>query len=100
MSGIASRKAVERAMHSVSIVEKNISDCNFDFHTMGKPAHFITNPVLECTDMGSSAHDLSKLSANLVSANISNPLLKSGTHVRNSSSVPRNYFPIRLIAAS
>ena len=96
-SVIASHKVVEREMYSASVVDKNVSDYDYYFNVMGKLACFITNAILEHTNAGSSAHNLSKRPAKLMSEKIPNPLLTSGTQIRTSSAVPRKYFTVHLI---
>ena len=95
--GIVSREAVEREIHSTSVAEKSIPDCDFDLHVIGQVAHVVTNPFLECTDAGSLAHDLSKPPAKSASTKNSNPLPTSSARVRPSSNVPSKHFPIRLV---
>jgi hypothetical protein len=47
INGITSRKEELRAMYSLSVVDSDISVCNFDVHNSGHPAYFMTNPERE-----------------------------------------------------
>jgi hypothetical protein len=40
--GIRSRREVESAIYSASVVDKAISDCSFEDHRIGQPAYVIT----------------------------------------------------------
>ena len=52
--GIVSLIDCDKAMYSASVVLKDISDCNFECHMIGQPPKWITYPVLENTEEGSS----------------------------------------------
>ena len=98
--GIASLNAVDRAMHSTSVVNRAILVCNFDFQMIGHLAYLITNPVLEHDDAESSATALSNQPAKSASTKTSKPLLLSGSYINPLSSVPSEYLPILLMAIS
>ena len=53
--GIVSLNAVDKAMHSTSAVDEEISVCVFYFQMMGHPECFIENPILERADSRSSS---------------------------------------------
>ena len=56
--GIASRIDWERAMYSASVVERAISVCSLEIQIMRQFAYFITKPVLDMTEDGSSDSSL------------------------------------------
>ena len=56
--GIASRIDWDRAMYSASVVERAILVCSFEVQIIGQFAYFVTNPVLDMTDDGSSDSSL------------------------------------------
>ena len=51
---VTSRRAMESAMYSASVVLRDTSVCSLDCHTMGHPAYLITYPVLDFAVPGSS----------------------------------------------
>eukprot|EP00957_Ditylum_brightwellii_P173711 13225598-Ditylum_brightwellii.AAC.1 len=50
INGITSLMACDIAMYSASVVLNDISDCNFDYHSSGQLAYFITYPVLDTNE--------------------------------------------------
>ena len=62
--GITSLRDCDKAMYSLSVVDRLISVWSFDIHIIGQLAYFTTYPVLENTEVGSSLHDLFHYPAN------------------------------------
>ena len=85
ITGIASLKAVNRAIYSALVVERAILVYNFDFQIIRHPAYLIMKLVLEYADAGSSDVDLSKLPAKSASVNTSNPFSISGLYINSLS---------------
>lgn len=51
--GSRSRREVERAIYSASVVDRAISNCDLEDHRIGQPTYVITYPVLDFTLDGS-----------------------------------------------
>ena len=69
--GMTSRSDCDRAMYSLSVVERAISVCSFDDQMIGQFAQNITYPVRDITDDGSSLHDVFQSPANDASTYVS-----------------------------
>ena len=54
--GISSRHAVDRAMHSASVVERALSVCSLDAQVTGQPAYVMAHPERDL-DVAGSAPD-------------------------------------------
>ena len=56
--GIASLRECDKAIYSLSVVDRLISVCNFDNQIIGHPAYNNTEPICDNTDEGLLLHDL------------------------------------------
>src|SRR6056300_113367 len=97
---ITSRRAVDRAMYSASVVLKAMSVCIFEAHTIGHPAYMITKTVLECADKGSFDNLFCQEPAQSASTKHSKPLDKSGLNFKPLSFVRSKYRQILFTASS
>ena len=71
---VVSSNADGREISSASVVDKVISDCSFDFHTIVQFAHLMTNPARGHTEHGSSATLMSKYPENQYAQKLLVPL--------------------------
>ena len=85
MTLITSRKAVDKAIYSASVVLSAIKLCMEDFHKIGQPMYIITKPVQECADIGTLEEQCFHAPAQSASTKHSKPRDLSGLKTKPES---------------
>ena len=91
--GIASLRAYDRPVYSLSVLESAISVCIWYLQMMGHPWYDTMYPCRDLTVSRSHASFLSQLPAKSASTNTSNSLELEGRSMRPLSRVPFSYRP-------